>query len=289
MGTERLPVVLLRAAKLVATLALLRARGIDVVWTCHNLSGKGHRRRLIDVQLRTIVSLLSRRVVVLNPGAAAAVVAELPAPLRGRIAARTVLVPMPMLDVDHGPVTDRATARRALGIAPSQTLLAYLPGANQPDHLSRFGSRGRGFQVLAVDRRGSGGIRPSEHGWTFGGRPTDDEYGQLVCAADAVVLGDERALASMTLHAAVTYRRAVISPTCPAVAELAELGAAVTTDGPLDRRSVVAAVAALDRLRPEDLSRAFECFEARHADQVVAGALDDLYAAVGGGRRRRAP
>ena len=286
MGTERLPVVLVRTAKLLTMLVVLRLRGVAVIWTCHNLSGKGHRRRRLDVQVRSIVSLLARRVAVLNPEATAAVVAELPAPIRVRIAGRTVHLPMPMLDLDHGPALDRASARRALGITPSQPLLVYLPGANQPDHLARFGSRGQGFQVLTVDRSADGGIQPSEHGWTFGGRPSDEEYGQLVCAADAVVLADERALASMTLHTAVAYRRPVISPACPAVAELADLGGAVTTVGPLGPGSVAVAVGELDRLPPGSLARAFEQFESRHADDVVARSLGDRYAVVDDGRRR---
>jgi hypothetical protein len=277
LRTEPRRTVAWRATKLTVLLVLLRARRTKVLWTCHNLSGKGHSSTSRDKLVRTAVMLLSHEVVVLNREAREPVLTEVPRPLRPRVADRLVHVPMPILGLDHGPAMDAEAARRELGIVATQPLLAYLPGANQVDDLERFGCRGDGFDVLSVDRGATGGLRRTPHGWTYFGRPTDAEYGLLICASDAVVLADERALASMTLHTAVAYRRPVIAPSCPAAAELARLGAASTIAGPLGPQSVRDAIDTLRRRTPESIADGFSAFEAAHADEVVGDALEALY------------
>lgn len=280
LGSERWPTVLWRIAKLLGFLALLRARGTRLLWTCHNLPGKGHDRIRTERALQGAVALLADKVVILNEDARTAVLAETPSILRGALGRRLVHVPLPMFGLAHGPAVDRETARRALGMvvrAPDQPLVAYLPGTNQRNVLHRFGSDGLGFEVVTVDHFGSGGLRRTRHGWTFFGRPTDEQYGQLLCASDLVLLGDDRALGSMTLHTAVAYRRPVISPQCPAVAELARLGAAWAIEGPLTPTSVAAAIGRWRATSPAAINAGFVAFEAAHSDDVVGDLLAQLF------------
>jgi hypothetical protein len=117
------------------------------------------------------------------------------------------------------------------------------------------------------------GLTPVAGGWIFYGRPTDTEYGLLIQAADAVLIGDQIAYGSMTVHAAVELRRPVISVTCPATEELVGLGLC----------------ARISELCPDQISEAllslsmdfsdasFQRFLDSHDDSRVARALQLAY------------
>jgi hypothetical protein len=248
------------------------------VWTAHNLIGKSHRYRRIDRFLRSVISLVADRVVLLNIEAQAPFVAELLPAVRPRVIRKIRHVPIPMAEPDRGPRIARSIAKRELGVVEGRVLVAYLPGAHQEDCSRRFADGGDRFDILLVERSAEvSGIAATRDGWVYSGRPDDETYGRILDACDVVVLSDPRALASLTLHAAVSRRRAVVSPDCPAVAELAQLGGAAIIRGPLTADGVAAALLELRGLLDSDDTTPFEQFEAAHSGTVVAGRLADVY------------
>lgn len=266
---------LVGAVRLLLYVAVLRLAGVGLVWTVHNAVGKAHSRVGLDRAVRTVLVLLCDRVVVLNPGAAAVTRAELPAPLSRRFDRIVRVVPMPLSLTDHGLARSREEARRELDLNTSLPVVAYLPGANQPDHTDRIGDGGRRYELIALRRSDDqASLRRVESGWELVGRPSDEVYGTVVCAADALVLTDDRAFASMTLHTAVDLGRPVIARRCPATEELLDLGGGVAIDGVVDPDSIAAALQEIDA---ERASEAFAEFRRRHDDAVVARALAGVY------------
>jgi hypothetical protein len=181
--------------------------------------------------------------------------------------------------IDHGPRLSKCDARAALGIQTSLPLFAYFVGANQEDRVAEVRDSTNRYEVISlrrtVERKG---LQRVVGGWEFLGQPSDEEYGTLMCAADGVLLSDERAFGSMTLHAAVALRRPVIGPVCPALEELAGLGGAVGVDGPLTPERILAAFHELERRAAVS---AFVDFERRHEDSCVAHALAQVYRVAG--------
>lgn len=273
-----LPEVGLHAMRLVGIVAMARIRGARLVWTAHNLIGKGHRFRYLDRLLRSILAVAVHRVVVLNETAGPLVVGELLGPVRPIARRKVALVPHPLLRRDHGQPVARDRARACLGIETNMPLVSYMPGANQSDRGVEIGDLSRRYQVLRVDRNSShSGISASPDGWTYHGRPSDLDYGLILCATDAIVLTDERALGSATIHTAAQYRRPVITPRCPAASELARAGGAVELAGSVSADAIAGALRVLLRRPPSSLDHAFETFEAAHADPIVEQALDAVY------------
>ena len=122
---------LAHAMKFVLAVLVARLRGVRIIWTCHNLSGKAHDRVRLDRAIRSFLVLNAGSVIVLTEGAVERAAADLPSWVRRRFISRVCVVPHPLIDHEHGPATAVADARRALGVTTSKPLLAYLPGANQ--------------------------------------------------------------------------------------------------------------------------------------------------------------
>ena len=273
---ESLRGVLTGIIQLVGIVTFLRMRRVPVVWTVHNSRGKAHRRYRLDTFLRGVLTLLCSRVILLNEAAVEVVAAELPLPLRRRFVRLARILPLPMLLIDHGDPVPRLQARAHLRLHSDRPLVLYLPGANQPDLADELSDPHGRYALLSVRREvGRKGLVEVPAGWQFLGRPTDREIGYLMSACDAVICTDPKALGSMTVNTAVDFRRPVISPWCPAVAELVELGAGsqIVQVGATDE----IAVAAKNWHDHPPPSSVFLEFADRHSDENVASAAVDLY------------
>ena len=270
------------ATKLLTLLVVLRMRRIGIVWTCHNLTGKGHKRRRLDRLLRTTVVLLAQCVVVLNAGARPLVQAELYPPARKRFAQRVVVVPLAAsLGRNHGCVIDRSEARRLLRIEETGPLVFHAPGLNRSDDYKNVGRD----SIVTIKRAdGDGGLKRAANGWVYCGWPGDETYGLLLSACDAVLLTDPNALGSNTVHVAAAFRKPVISPRCPAISELQQLGAAILIPHPPTDDAISDALVSLDPSKSTNTARleeAFAEFDRRHSDEIVAIALANAYTIAG--------
>ena len=275
----------LHATKFVAAVLLARLRGVRIIWTCHNLSGKAHGRVRLDRAIRGFMTLNSSSVIVLSQGAVEAAANDLPRAVQGRFRKRVVVVPLPLLDLGHGCVTERSQARQDIGLSTSRPLLTYLPGANQEDVSKELVDPQGRYDLLIVDRTTHWtGTRLTTLGWVFGGRPNDSEYGMIISASDAVLLTDGRALGSMTAQAVNQLERPLIGPSCPVVDEIVELGGAIRLDGALNGHSVSAAYAELDKCLANgtvDLTVAGQAYRQLHSDDAVCRALVSAYESAG--------
>lgn len=270
------------ATKLVTLLAVLRLKRVGIVWTCHNLTAKGHKRRRLDKLLRTTVVLLAQCVVVLNAEARPLVQAELYRPARKRFAQRVVVVPLAAtLGRSHGRVIDRSEARRLLQIEETGPLIFHAPGLNRSDEYKNIGRD----SIVTIERaEGEGGLKRAANGWVYFGWPDDETYGLLLSACDAVLLTDPNALGSNTAHVAAAFRKPVISPRCPAIAELRQLGAATLIPHPPTDDAISDALVSLNLSEPTTSARfegAFADFDQHHSDEIVAIALAEAYTVAG--------
>lgn len=265
------------AAKLVGLVTLARCRRIPVIWTIHNRIGKGHRRLRSDRVLRTILVLLSSQILLLTDSRAL-MRAELLPIARRRFDRRTSISSLPLFTGSHGPRCSREEARSLLGVATTRPVVAYLGGANQADaSASLVDPEGR-YILVTIDHAGEGaGLAVIGDRWQFRGRPDNETYGLLISASDAVVLADDRAVASMTLHAAVDLRRPVISPFCPAVAGLAAAGAAVELDGAPTPDLLAGALERCAQI----LDTSFDEYELAHSDERIVTTVAAAYRRAG--------
>lgn len=256
------------ALRMTGFLVLARSAGIGTLVIFHNPVGKGHNRIILDRTLRSALVAIGQSFVVLNPEALEVVSNEIAPPLRRKFLKRAFVVPHPCRIVDHGRPMRTGEARAQLAIESRQPIIVQIPGANQPlPSWSLEDSEGR-YSLLRLERSDEPlVIHQTPRGFLAKGRPTDEEFGLMISAADAVVLTDPRAFGSATLHAAVDLGRPVIAPECPATRELGELGAAVLTAGVPTCDTVSEALRVLEG---KDLTRAFEMFKERHRDEVVA-------------------
>lgn len=270
---------LLSVVRVVSAYTILRCSGVGIVWTCHNAVGKGHSRVRLDRAARGAFVVLAKSIIVLNAEVSAQVVADTPLLLKRSAKRKIRHVPMPNLPTAHGAPKSRDVARRELGIESTKPVLAYFPGANQrvvpPTELAS--------PAFALITNGgwwsSGEVRPTQWGWAIGGRADDALFGLAVAASDAVLLCDESAFGSMTLHAAVDLERAVIGPRCPATLELERLGGARCFDGPATAERIADAVSWLQHgVDPLVWQR----FKESRSDADVGSALQAIYRLAAG-------
>ncbi len=119
--------------RLLLYVTIMRFRGIRTVWTIHNLPGKSLEHKRLDVIVRSLLAMLSARLVVLNEAAREAAVLSFPAPFRAAFRGKSRVVPLPRDVVDHGKAIQRSDARSALGIASVKPVVGYFVATNQPD------------------------------------------------------------------------------------------------------------------------------------------------------------
>lgn len=213
-------------------LAVLRARGATLVWTCHNItSHEGHHPR-IERLLRWYFMRLLGGVLHLSKEAATSAPAAIPA-----------LRKVPSAVVRHGsygddtPVTERGEARRHFGLDPDATVLASVGSIrpyknipnlvrafaatefNRPTHLLIAGSVSDPAlrEELEEAAAGVANVR-LDIGWI-----EDDELGRYLGAADVVVLPyrriDNSGAAILTLNSG----RPVAITRSASIEDLAEL------------------------------------------------------------------
>lgn len=265
--------------KMILFLSLLRLFGIRVVVIFHNPAGKGHDRIGLDRCLRSFLVLVGSAFVVLNSDAIGVVSSEVLRPSRGRFGRRVVVVPHPYRIVDHRSVASKADARDRLGLDVSAPLVVHVPGANQaPVEGSLIDESGR-YELLTLERgKAPLTIVRESSRYIARGKVSDEEFGLLIKAADALLLTDSRAFGSATLHAAVDLGTPVISPPSPSVSELAELGGAVLLPESISPDSIAFAI---DEIDSRELRDAFLEFERRHSDMVVASAAERVMRKLG--------
>jgi hypothetical protein len=190
---------------------------------------------------------------------------------------------MPIIDFGHDSRLTRARARQRLGLPALLPipLVAYLPGANQLDLTAQVEDPDRRYGLLTIDRAAAPtGLRGDGGRWTYCGRPDDQTFGAIISASDAVLLTHEKAFASLTAHAAALLRRPVLSPDCPATAELRKLGCASTVHSPLSPMSVWSAL----RAQMERGEERYGDYTEAHRDELVRAAALAAY-----GQRSRWP
>lgn len=267
---------------LISYVLALRLLGVRTVWTIHNPVCKGHNRRQLDRALRTALTATCSQFIVLNEGAVGITEEDLHPAVRSRFRQRVHCVPMPMAMNNHGDVMSTDDARTRLAIGPKVPLLVYLAGHNQADRSADLRDPLGRYELISLHRDGNGdgasGLHRVAGGWEFRGRPSDEEYGLLISSGDAVVMAEDSAFGSMTLHTAVELRRPVISVPCPAAEGLEALGGAAWIQDELCPDSVWSA---WERLDLHSAHVAFRAFEERHSDEHVAGSLGAAYQAAG--------
>lgn len=272
------PRAVLGAFRMVAFLLLARVAGIGTLVIFHNPVAKGHNRIALDRALRSALVAVGQAFVVLNPQALDVVQRELAPPFRPKFTDRAFVVPHPTRIVDHGPCVTMAEARRRLAIESTRPIVLQIPGANQASPGWSLEDPSRRYSLLRLERSDVPfAVAQSPEGFIATGRPSDEEFGLLISAAEAIVLTDSRAFGSATLHAAVNLGRPVIAPDCPATRELGDLGGAVLTPG---IPTPVMIGEALDFLMGKDLTHAFEKFKNNHRDELVAAEAGRAYASA---------
>jgi hypothetical protein len=237
--------------------------------------GKGHNNILLERLLLHGLVILCARFIVLTSGALTEVERQLMRPFHRTFRNRTTVIPHPNHIRDHGPQIPKEEARRQLGIQTSAPVVAYLQGANQRDRSLQLADPLRRYGLLTIDRTSEGHqLKPNPAGWTYNGRAPDHAYGQLISASDAVLLVEDGAFASTTLHVATEMGRPLIGVPCPALTDLAAVGGAVEIPGELDPDSIATA---LMKLPTDDLDRNLTRFHEAHSDEVIAPLIKQAY------------
>lgn len=158
----------LRALAFASRLALLRLRGIPLVWTVHNLRPHESRHPRMDWLLARTVAALSNGLIVHGPNARQQAIDT----WRLRDPGRFVVIPHPGYIGDYPNHIDRATARARLGLADSQVVFLFL-GAVRP--YKGVPELIEAFRQLASDRAVL----------VIAGQPLNDEFRRKIETAGA--------------------------------------------------------------------------------------------------------
>jgi len=158
----------LRALAFVSRLALLRLRGIPLVWTVHNLRPHESRHPRLDWLLARTVAALSNGLIVHGQNARQQAIDT----WRLRDPGRFVVIPHPSYIGDYPNRIDRPTARARLGVKDSQVVFLFL-GAVRP--YKGVLELIQAFQQLASDRAVL----------VIAGQPLNDEFRRKIETAGA--------------------------------------------------------------------------------------------------------
>lgn len=283
-----------RSLAFVALLASLRARGVRLVWTAHNLvPHELHQPRWAFLTYRFVAR--SAEAVIAHGEAALSLVRERYGPLR-----RAEAIPLGSFAGVYGPAADRGVSRAALGLPASGRVILSL-GALRP--YKGLEDLIDSFAALPAERRGT---------LLIAGAPKDRAYAELLArraaqvagvtlaprhvpdeqipaylaAADVVALPYRRLLTSAALMLALSYARPVIAPDVGPARELVRDGREGFLFAPGSPEALSAALRRaldhpdLDALGASALDRA-EQFDWRE----IAARTAALYRAVAAGEQ----
>jgi glycosyltransferase involved in cell wall biosynthesis len=287
---------LLKGARFLVELSVLRLLGVTLVWTIHNQLEHDRRAPRVEVLLKHAVLWLVGAGIV-HCDAAASLLTETYR-LRPTQQSKLKVVPHGHY-IDWYPATGtKSSARRALGLDDDTTVFLYFGRVQPYKNLSRLveAFRAVGSQQARLLLVGS----PSDDALaaSLTDASADDDRIRLVfeyvpdadvpryfTAADAVVLPYRDVLTSGTAILAASFRRALIAPRRGCLAEQFDDGT-----GLIYEPDGAGLGGALERALRHDLDR----IGRRHFDRVreadwptVAGQTAAVYAAAGGDPRAR--
>jgi glycosyltransferase involved in cell wall biosynthesis len=221
----------LLAFRLLFELLVLRAVGVELVWTVHNLVEHSRRTPRLELAVRRVAAQLCDRIIVHCESARELVVDtyRLPASTADRIE----VVPHGHYIDSYPNEVDRETARESLGLDDDQTVFLYFglirSYKNVPDLVRTFASiDDPDARLLVVGNPMSDRLGAEVQALcTRDDRITcvlefvpDEEIQRYMNAADAVVLPFEEVLTSGTAILAMSFGRALVAPRAGCVAEL---------------------------------------------------------------------
>jgi beta-1,4-mannosyltransferase len=223
---------LARASAVLAALALLRARGVRLVWCVHNLEphDPGRARKLAWRYYAASIAQLVHGYVTLSPSTLALA--------RARFAA---LARKPASSIWHAPyrigsVPADAQLRARQGVLEGETLLVFVGAIRRYKGVVELvrcfaGMASPTLRLLVAGELGDPALgdtltqlaaRDPRLHLAFG-RLSDQELLATVCGADAVVLPFERTLHSGSLIYALSCGKPVITPRTAYASDLAAL------------------------------------------------------------------
>ncbi|MWG35825.1 glycosyltransferase [Halomarina oriensis] len=228
-GSSLLTAVL--AFRLLFELLVLRALGVELVWTVHNLVEHSRRTPRLELAVRRLAAQLCDRIIVHCESARDLVVDTYRLP--AATAERIEVVPHGHYIDSYPNEVSRETARESLGYDDDQTVFLYFglirSYKNVPNLVRTFSSiDDPDARLLVVGNPMSEELatevrtlceRDDRVACVLQFVP-DGEIQQYMNAADAVVLPFEEVLTSGTAILAMSFGRALVAPRAGCVAEL---------------------------------------------------------------------
>lgn len=246
--------------RLAAQLRLLRALGVRIVWTVHNLGGHDGARHPDEMAAQREVVRAAHAVICHCAAARAAAIAAWG--LTPAEAEKLVVIPHGSYAGVYPAAPDRADARRMLGLPADARVLAFVgtirgyKGTDElvaalgalPDPAIRLVIAGqpRGGDAAGARLRAAASADPRIV--LRLGRVPDAELGLLFAAADAAVLPFRDILTSGSAILALTFGRAVVAPALGCLPETipADAGVLYDPDAPGALPAAITAVLAAD-------------------------------------------
>jgi glycosyltransferase involved in cell wall biosynthesis len=226
--------------RLIAELCTLRARGVGVVWTVHNVAEHERRSPRVERAVKGVVARLADALVVHADVSKGAVVDTFG--LSGRHRRKVVTVPHGHYRDSYPDEIGREAARESLGYEDETVFLSFgriRAYKNVPALIDTFrGLDAPDARLLVVgnphDDRLAGAVRRRAVGdsrvRTVLEYVPRAEVGRYMNAADAVVLAYDGAFASGAAVLGMSFGRAVVAPDCGYVGELLDPEGAVRYD-----------------------------------------------------------
>jgi len=212
---------LLQTIAVAAQLALLRAAGVRIVWTAHNLAGHEARDPGIERLCAALVARLAHRVIAHGPRARTILVRE----LRLRSAAKVVVVPHGSYLGVYPEGASRQAARERLGLGAGDFVFLFLgqlrpyKGLLELVRAFRKLEERRARLVIAglassaaVERELRGASAGESRILLLPGFVPDDELQVYFGAADVAALPYEDVLTSGSLVLAMSFGVACLGP-----------------------------------------------------------------------------
>ena len=231
-----------RAALFLGQLRILRAFGVRIVWTVHNL---GHHDRAgtagLNARVHRRLVGLSDAVICHCEAARESVVATYG--IRARDRDRIHVIPHGNYVGVYGPCRPRDEARRSLGLPGDARMLLFVGAVRAYKGLADLGSAFRGVGPpdvrLVIAGKPATDADAQELTAAAAADPRielrlgfipDDELPLLLGAADAVVLPFRDILTSGSVILAMSYGRAVVAPSLGCLPETLDSEAAILYD-----------------------------------------------------------
>lgn len=228
-SSPRLLHALAKSVAVIATLALHKARGASIIWTCHNLAGHDQRHPRLESMVQRLFDRLVDGVIHLDQRSI-----ERCAQARPRLAGRpTTVVPHGHYGALADGSPDRDEARALLGLDPEATVLASVgmirPYKNIPALIEAVRAMRTEASLLVAGSADDPAERQRVE-TAAGGDPRielalrwldDDELATRIRAADAVVLAYRNVHNSGAAILALSLGRPVVVTPNGAMAGLA--------------------------------------------------------------------